>query len=186
MKNILITDMESNQVESQVEYKILRCLKDGDMQAFSLVYNFYWDGLYNFALRLMKEESLAQDVLHDVFTELWARHKRLNIQSSLKDYLFICTKNRCFKLLGKLRRLNEVEEHLLLDIAIEHDELSYKELSDQLDGLLAKLPIKTRAIFIMSREDDLSYKQIAKKMNLSIKSVEYHISKVLNKLRKAL
>ncbi|HBW80785.1 MAG TPA: hypothetical protein DEF78_12005 [Sphingobacterium sp.] len=75
---------------------------------------------------------------------------------------------------------------MLLDIAIEHDEFSYKELSDQLDGLLARLPIKTRAIFIMSREDDLSYKQIAKKMNLSIKSVEYHISKVLNKLRKAL
>ncbi len=76
--------MESNSSGKSNRAQILRCLKDGDMQAFSLVYNFYWDGLYTFALRLMKEESLAQDVLHDVFTELWARHKRLNIESSLK------------------------------------------------------------------------------------------------------
>lgn len=179
--------MDTNyEILPDASVRLVQRIKSGDMTAFSVLYNRYWDPLYRLAYRMLKEHHLADDAIHDVFADLWERRKKLHIQHTLEGYLITCVKNRCLKVLHKIKRSEEISSETFNDTASHQDALHCKELQQQLQVLLDKFPMKSREIFTLSREEELSYKEIAHRTNLSIKSVEYHISKVLVKLKSAL
>ena len=166
--------------------QLITKLRAGDMHAFSSIYHQYWQELYGIAHRLLKEQNLAEDVLHDVFADLWERRKKLYIESSLRGYLMVCVRNRCLKTLRQYKKVEELPSELHITDSSQESQLYRNELQERLYHLLERVPRKSKEVFVLSREEQLSYKEIASRTNLSIKSVEYHISKVLMKLRSAI
>lgn len=171
---------------NSIETNLVARLKNGEMEAFSLIYTDLWDDLHGMAFKILKDDDLVQDVIHDVFADLWEQRSKIFIAYSLKAYLIVCVKNRCLKTLRKFKIAEDHNLEALSTNFTQEDEFVQKELAVMVSRLLNKIPGKSKEIFELSREEDLSYKQIAFRMNLTTKSVEYHISKVLTTLRKVI
>ncbi|GAA4137518.1 RNA polymerase sigma-70 factor [Sphingobacterium kyonggiense] len=183
MKNLeSLTFKLSNQ-----DYDWLCRLKNNDTKAFSEIYFTYWENFHDYCLRYLKNENLVKDVLHDVFLEFWKIRGKLEIKYSIKAYLAVCIKNKCIFVLKQMRRFEflEIEDYDFQ--SVEHDQFSVRDIESQLNYVLTeKITNKSRIIFELNRNEDLSYKEIAYRLNLSVKSVEYHMSKVLTILRKSI
>jgi RNA polymerase sigma-70 factor (family 1) len=166
------------------EYLVQK-IKESDPISFKMIYKLYWRRLYNTAYYIVESESDAEDIVQDVFSSLWYRRERLCINGPIENYLVKAVKYTAFfyiKLQNK-NRLLHIEEPLVNDI---EDQLAYKDLERLMEKILRSLPFKTQQIFSLSRFDGLTYSQIAEKMDVSVKTVEYHISLALKKFSKRL
>lgn len=159
-------------------------VKEGNELAFKQLYDKHWKRLYRFSLKLLREVSDAKDVVQEVFLALWLKRDTLEI-SNLPSYLYASTKYACLKRIGKGKA-----EALLLEKMNAHlnennidRQISYRETKDNLEKIIDSLPDKTMRIFKMSRYDDMSNKEIADKLKISIKAVEYHITQSIKHLR---
>jgi len=165
---------------------LLNRLRFADDKAFSEIYNRYWEKLLAIGFFHLRSKQAAEDIVHEVMMSLWARKKDLAIQS-LSSYLATAVKFTVFKSILRDKRRRELRQ----------DQASPEELNETmeiLDGLflqehlsqiIERLPEKAKLVFTYSRERELTISQIAKKMNLSPKAVEYHMTKALRTLRDA-
>ncbi|MDX8339462.1 RNA polymerase sigma-70 factor [Draconibacterium sp. IB214405] len=165
---------------------LFRKFKEDDSAAFNELFVSYYQPLFLFACKFV-EEDIAKDLLQDCFFELWKNRKTIDIKTSLSAYLFSIVRNRCYKYFEKERlkngKLTEIE------IKLKQEELNYFqhseksvlefEIRDRIQKTIQKLPPKCAQIFNESRFNGLSNKEIAEKYELSVKSVEKHISKAL-------
>ncbi|MDR2037359.1 MAG: RNA polymerase sigma-70 factor [Bacteroidales bacterium] len=161
-----------------------------DLKSFEDIYLTYFSGLYNYAFTIIKDTNEAKDVVSDVFMKLWEERNTRIIDLSLKAYLFKSVYNRCLNVL-KHKKVNDKYENYLnhLKFLIE-DERDYplsglieNELAEIIQQSINKLPQQCRSIFIMSRYDNMSHEEIAKKMKISINTVHTQIRRALGKLR---
>jgi RNA polymerase sigma-70 factor (family 1) len=159
-------------------------VQEGNEQAFNQLYNRLWEPLYLAAYKVLREEHTSQDVVQEIFIDLW-RKKDTTAILNIDAYLFKAVKYRVLMLLrqGKYRELhqevvdtieltNNTEEHIFL----QDLELAYQEITNS-------LPERCREIFYMSRHQNFSNHEIAEKLNLSVRTVEKQISKALKQLR---
>lgn len=173
-------------MEPNLEAILFRRFKEGDYLAFNNLFTKYYQPLFLFARKFV-EEDLAKDFVQDCFFELWKNREKIELKTTLSAYLFAIVKNRCFKHFEKERmkagKLNEIELQLKQE-ELNHFFYSEKsvlefEIRDRIKKTIEKLPPKCAQIFNESRFNGLSNKEIAEKYDLSIKSVEKHISKAL-------
>lgn len=171
-----------------MEIENLRRLRNGEQKALSIIYQQYWEELYDLSFKILKDSEYAEDVVHDVFVNIWNIREKLNIQSSLKSYLCTCVRYECYRILRKKQKNKfvNIDEDTIEIIGEQSCPIELQELQLKLDIAFNSLPMKSQNIFNLSRNEELSYIEIAERMNLSSKSVEYHISKVLKKLKGAL
>lgn len=171
-----------------MEQEILYRMGNDDQNALTIIYQRYWEQLYKVAVDILKDEETAEDVIHDVFVNIWNIRKKIQIQTSLRSYLQSCVRYACYEKIRKQKHNAHVELTTASpDLTyLTHCTMELKELQKKLEDTLNTMPRKSQFIFRMSRDEDMSYIEIAKKMNLSIKSIEYHISKVLRELRNAI
>jgi len=177
--------MSIYQISGQDE--LISRLRDGDEQAFSEIYNLYWKQLYRTAFTILRDEEGASDALQEMFLHLWRRRRELNIVS-LKAYLHQSVRLTVLKAIrsqkvdaGFYKRLAEVTTEI-----IEEDPMIFKDNLYLLQRLIDSLPVDCRQIFLMSREEEMSYKQIAGKLEISVKTVEKKMSKSLKLIREGL
>lgn len=152
--------------------------------AFRQLYDRHWKRLYLFSLKLLKDETEAKDVVQEVFFTLWSKRKELEI-NNIKAYLFATTKYKCLESLRR-KRLDTTfldKAHFFLGENNVEKEIHFKETQNILAKRIDLLPSKTRQIFKMSRYDELTNKEIAYKLNISTKTVEYHITQSIKQLR---
>ena len=169
------------------DYDLVSRLKNNDKTAFSEIYFKYWENFFDSSYSFLRDEELAKDVLHDVFLDIWRIRHKLEIRYSIKAYLSVCIKNKCIFVLKQMRRFEFLEIEDFDFQSVEHDQFSVRDIESQLNYVLTeKITHKSRTIFELNRNEDLSYKEIAYRLNLSVKSVEYHMSKVLTILRKSI
>ncbi|WP_394698711.1 RNA polymerase sigma-70 factor [uncultured Draconibacterium sp.] len=173
-------------MDRNLESILFQRLKEGDYESFNRIFFKYYQPLFLFAQKFVTED-LAKDLVQDCFYELWKRRKTIDIKTTLSAYLFSIVKNRCYKYFEKERlkagKLNEIE------LRLKQEELNYFlhseksvlefEIRDRIKNTLDKLPPKCAQVFNESRFNGLSNKEIAEKYDLSLKSVEKHISKAL-------
>lgn len=172
---------------SRKDFDLISRLKNNDTEAFSAIYFAHWESFFDICLGFLKEEELAKDVLHDVFLDFWRIRHKLEIKYSLRAYLSVCIKNKCIFVLKQQQKLKTTNLENLDFVTSEYDQLAVNDIEKQLDYILKnKLTSRSRVIFELNRFEDMTYKEIAAKMNLSVKSVEYHMSKVLSLLRKSI
>lgn len=171
---------------SNEENDLLTKLKAGNCEAFEAIYDLYWERLYKSAYNILNNEEIVMDILQEVFVNLWERRELLEI-SSLTAYLYAAIKYKTANSIrnGKTRQtfLDKIEA---LDYFEQptYDIIELKELKKLIYNIIDQLPEKTKEVFLLSRHEQLSNKEIAGKLDISVKAVEYHITLALKYLKK--
>jgi RNA polymerase sigma-70 factor (ECF subfamily) len=161
-------------------------VKQNDRNAFAEIYNRYWAGLMNAAYRRLQSRQKAEDIIQDIFISLYQKRETLDITVSLKAYLYQALK---FKILNILRdEFNRAscQKDLFVKEIGKNDSSEYLEVRDlnrRIGRVLSLLPDKCRHVFLLSRQENLSNKDISSGLNISVSTVEKHIVKALKILR---
>lgn len=169
---------------------LLHGLANGDPVSFRIIYRLYWRKLYDIAFHIMRNEADAEDIVQDVFSSVWYRREQLRIRIALENYLVRAVKYTAFFYLKVQARKSVPDERLPGKSNMwrnsTEETLLHRELEAMIEQILNTLPFKTKKIFSLSRFEGLTYPEIANEMDISIKTVEYHISMALKKFSKGL
>ncbi len=155
-------------------------LKMGDESAFERLYRGYWAKVYHYAGLFIHNPSEQEDLTQQVFLKIWEIRDSLDEDRSLDGLLFIITRNLTFNTYRKSLNQEAVRraEELSGEYAASHDvsaSLEAKSLESYIGQLVACLPPRQSEAFLLSRVEGLTYKEIANKMNISVKAVEKNI-----------
>ena len=173
--------------ECSLKY-LIRLLQNDNMKAFDEIYYRYVPKLYGFLSKVYKDQDLAAEVTQEVFIKIWEGRHLINNSASFEGYLFKIAKNRIYDLLKKQQRKEEVYSRLTKSSSTNdlEDSIFYNDLNNQVNSIVNKLPASQKEIFILSRQQFLSNEEIAEKLNISRRTVEHQIYRVLQKLKKEL
>ncbi|HEX8021091.1 RNA polymerase sigma-70 factor [Mucilaginibacter sp.] len=179
--------MNSPEVQLLSDDRLIALIQENDIVAFERIYNKYWSKLYLSAYNILRDRQVSEDITQEVLVNLWM--KRANLQlTSLNAYLYTAVRYQVFNIIrsGKVKAdlFNRLEE--LFSKNGGEEILSEKEINRLLEQGIAELPEKCRQIFIMSRREHLSTKEIAERLEISPKTVENQLTIALNRLRKTL
>jgi RNA polymerase sigma-70 factor (family 1) len=171
------------------EKTLLSALAKGDEAAFTELYNLYWETLYITAFHVLADQSLARDVVQDVFAWLWENRVEVTINTTMEGYLRAAAK---FKSANIIRR-DKLKDSIFKKIknmtpASGEDitpNLEAKELQRVIDEAVRSLPPKCKEIYELSRRGHLSAKEIAARLGLSEKTVENQLTIALKRLRQS-
>ena len=165
---------------------VLRLI-DGDEDAFCELYAAYKGRLIYFAMRFLKSREHAEDVFQDAFTVIWQSRRFINPDASFSSYLYTIVRNRVLNQLRDLDNQNKLKEHVLAQAVDYTDETKNEILANDLRQLilraLQQLTPRQREIFEMSREQQMSHKEIAETLGISVNTVQESISLSLKSLR---
>ena len=180
-----------NPNEDHVE--LFRTISKGDNDAFEQLYKLYFPRLYAFSFKIVKESNLANDLVQNVFIKIWESPELLNIDNK-ESYLYQMIRNACLNYIRHLKVIDnlksKVKDHYLGEELYYIDMvgnkpyiLIEKELEGRIMSIMNSLPEKCLAVFRLSRIDGLKNREIAEKLDLSMKAVEKHIAKALQVYR---
>ncbi len=173
------------------DHELVALMKAGEDEAFTAIYNRYWKKLLVVAANKTGGDiAEAEEIVQDLFVALWNRRDRLELTSSLDNYLAVAVKYRVIKTLARRdhqRRYAAHRQHTqgILDNATQ-EWLEFEELRRRLEVMVAALPEKCRLVYHLSREQGYSQKRIAEEVGISEKTVEAHLGKALKTLRNGL
>lgn len=161
----------------------------GRQVIFDYFFDKYYQGLCVYAFRMIKSKSEAEDIVVDFFVRVLENRKNIRIETSVKSYFVRSVHNRCLDYLAHQRVV--VNHELFRQQIISEDDFhEYPLIDTELQSLIEKaiqsLPKEIRETFILNRFEGLKYQQIADQENISVKTVEYRMSKALTILRKEL
>lgn len=161
-----------------------------DISSLETLFHANYRQLCTASWRIVQDKEAAEDIVQDVFCTIWEKKESLIITGSLKSYLFKSTINHSLNYIKKARNSETREERFSLETgaAVNTTEytLTLKETSRQVETALNMLPNACRTVFILSRYEHYSYKEIAAELDISIKTVEAQMTKALKHLRKQL
>lgn len=169
---------------------LLQNLIQGDSRAFDALYTRYVPRVEAFACCMLKDRSEAEDLAHDLFLKLWESRESLQQVRSVRNYLFRMTKNAVFdrfehKAVDARYRQSAAPKDLREIVSNDLvEQIDRQELLLLIDMAIEKMPPQRRNVFRMSRFEGVSYKEIALRLGISQKTVEYHIHEALAELRK--
>jgi len=160
---------------------LLQRVQLGDKEAYGILFHKYYSFLCFLSKRYTKDMSTAKEVVQEIFIYIWEHRNKININLSLKSYLSQAVK------FNSIRRINNYRKNI---ISIEYipdckhdsefnDQLEYAELQNSILQAIESLPSQCQKVFEMSRFEKLSYREISASLNISVKTVEAHISKAL-------
>ena len=166
--------------------EIIRLLREDGDKAIDHLFKAYYSDLCKAAYRILPDANYVEDIVQDVFYELWRRREKLQITTSLKAYLRRSTVNKTLNFIRdkKLNVFTEEETKADTEIAANVSQLiEAKELRLIIDKIVDSLPNRCRIVFILNRFEEMSYREIAEVLGISVKTVENQISKALAILR---
>ncbi|MCD4773395.1 MAG: RNA polymerase sigma-70 factor [Bacteroidales bacterium] len=161
-----------------------------DETSFEELFRKHFNGLCFFAQNYVKDFDMAKEIVQESFINLWEKRQSIDISKSVKSYLTTSIRNKCLNYLRDTKKFNT--EIILSDVLFQEvdfeqsDKLIEKELNNKINNAIDDLPEKCKEIFQLNRFENLKYKEIAVKLNISIKTVETQMSKALKHLRKKL
>ena len=185
----LVVKVKPNMVDTRQDIENIQILKlkHGDSFTFSSIFSIYYNDLVLFATRITKDLYIAEDIVQDIFVNLWEDRTSLKISVSLKSYLLKAVKNRC---IDWYRHNKIIQKHSDFvsgqSIMLDYDTdsyLLYSELQGKIDTALAMIPTEFSEAFRMSRYNGLKYHEIAKLLDVSVRTIEVRISKALHLIR---
>ncbi len=178
--------------EKLTDNELWKLIKQHDQKAFRALFDMYWSKVFTTAFRYLKDKDACAEIVNDLFLNIWNKREQLEIVS-LQAYLTSSARYHVYKKLKTIKTspLELVENYDLLIDRIESnnpidDKIKYQELEIRIDTYLTDLPKRCREIFIMSRKENLSNDEIAKKLNISKRTVENQLTHALKHLRNAL
>lgn len=169
--------------------QLIVLIANGNQAAMSVLYDKYYASLCRSAYKRLQNESIIEEIVQDVFINLWKKASGLDPEGNIKSYLFATLRN---KVLYEIRAGIAIAKHAVHlteqenEYAPDSFELLHtKHLEQKFHSVVNDLPPQCREAFKLSRLENLSYKSIAERMDISVNTVEKHIGKALGILRKS-
>jgi RNA polymerase sigma-70 factor (ECF subfamily) len=171
------------------EKLLIRELQRGNAKAFELLYQQYHARLYNFCMSIIRNKQDAEGMVQEVFIAVWENRERLDENKSFSGFVFSIAKNKT---------LNRIKQNLSRKVYLEYmqtenqdpddiaSDFESRELIEFLHKTIQELPEKSKEIFLLSRNEGLTYKQIASKLDISENVVDHEIRKSLKYIREKL
>jgi RNA polymerase sigma-70 factor (ECF subfamily) len=170
-----------------IDQDLIALLRNDDRDAFAEIYKRYWTVMYMHALKMIRNEDDARDIVQEVFTSLWIKRQSISSDANLAGFLFISTKNRVLDLIARNRvRFDYLDS--LAAFAEAHssqtlERLEEKEIMEALNKEIALLPLKMKQIFEMRIHQHYTYQEIADELDISDKTVKKQISNAIKIIR---
>ncbi len=171
------------------ESDLLARLRQGDHAAFDAIFRQWYEPVVRSANRILHDPGVAEELAQDVMLELWRRREQLPDGSSIPGYLMQAARNRALNHLRHLQvqKRSQVYVEALSEPAEQADaDAQTNELDRAIRDAIAELPPRTREVFLLSRERNLKYSEIAEQLGVSVKAVEANMSRALRQLREKL
>jgi len=171
--------------------KIIR----GDAKALDNLFRTFYPRLLSFAQSYLRDKAVAENMIQDAFLLLWERRETLRQNSNIRAWLLTVVKNNILNYIERQKRQAKIESvyaermnrELELRIATlkscDPEYIFSAEVTEIIQKALASLPEQCRRVITMSRFDGMTNKEVAEKLNITVKGVEYHITNALKKLR---
>ncbi len=179
-----------NSIRINKDVELLQRIQRGDEVAFELIFYRYKGRLFDFIRRSLPASEDIESIVQEIFVKLWHNRKQLNPAKSLDAYLYTIARNEIFghlrKLLVRRRYIEELSFSLNESCADTDHQIEYNELRLAIDQLVDSMPEKRREIYVLSRNEGLSYKEIATQLGISENTVDTQIRKALAYLRENL
>jgi RNA polymerase sigma-70 factor, ECF subfamily len=163
-------------------------LKTGSNSAFELLFHRYADHIYHFALKYYFSEEEAEDVVQDVFLKIWQIKDDLNPESSFESFIFTISRNLIYNKLKRKVHEKKFRQYLntismeTVDLGSEYEQADLKQYAEK---LIDNLPPQRKMIFLL-RQGGSSNKEIAGKLNLSVRTIETHMKLAMDQLKKSI
>ncbi len=177
--------------QNNSDIELVRLLKAGDMSGFDKLYRKYSLKIYQFSFSILKSREDAEGIVQDVFYKVWEKRDTIKEHLSFQSYLFTIANNTSISLIRKRLKETRYITYLKsiqipsLDSPVSA-EIEFVELKNKSYDLIDQLPGRQKQIYLLSREDGLSYHEIADELNISVNTVENHMVRALKFLRKNL
>lgn len=169
---------------------IFRRMAEGDMEAFRFFFEKYYVDLCNFVNIYLNDPATAEDIVQDVYVYFWNKKENIHIETSIKSYLLKASKNKSLNYLRNEKVRSGIQDRLAKESETSYEIPEVQEDNHRLQKIIREavesLPEKCREIFILSKEKNLTYKEIAEELGLSVKTVENQMGNALKKLREFL
>lgn len=168
---------------------LIALLKEDEDRAIEHLFRQHYAYLCKAAYKILPDANLVEDMVQEVFMELWRKRNQVNIKTSIKAYLRRAAVNKTLNYIRDQKIILEDNEKLPTlksKTPSINQKIEAAELQVLIDKAIDGLPEKCRLIFVLSRFEDMSYKEIAQQLDISVKTVENQISKALKHLRKVL
>jgi RNA polymerase sigma-70 factor, ECF subfamily len=173
----------------QEDHILFRKIKKDDEKAFEALFRTYYPNLCLYATHILNDSSTAEEIVQELFVRLWEKRSVTEIETSVKNYLYRAVKNHCLNYLQHNTIKTEYSRRIKSEtktLGNEEDFSTRAELIQKIVESIDSLPEKRREIFRLSREEGLKYREIAEKLNISIKTVETQMGLAIKTLREKL
>jgi RNA polymerase sigma-70 factor (ECF subfamily) len=173
---------------------LIASLRAGEERTFVYIFERYYDRLLNYAGRIVKETELAHDLVQETFCKFYEEHAKLKVCLSIESYLYKSVYHSCLNKIKHLKIVRNYADKEVLDFyfseIVQTPEaelaLQNEDIRKALEEAINKLPERCREVFVLSKVEELSNKEIAEKLNISVKTVEVQMTKALSRLREEL
>jgi len=172
------------------EKQVLETIQSGNESAFEMIFRTYYQPLCRYAYSFLDDKEEAEEVVQSTFITVWEKRNTLDIQTSLKSYLYRMVRNAC---LNVIKHEKIKQQHVAHELAVtesSYESVSQKvyatELESKITEAMKALPEQCRIVFQLSRFEELKYQEIADQLQISVKTVENHMGKALKIMREQL
>lgn len=167
-----------------------KAITEGDETAFEMIFKTHYQSLCNYAFTFLQDRDEAEETVQSTFLTIWEKRKSIQIQTSLKSYLYRAVRNTCLNAIKHSKIKQKHVEEVMFTSEQSHEGVAQSVISSELDQkigtALMALPEQCRLIFKLSRFEDLKYSEIADQLNISVKTVENQMGKALKIMREQL
>jgi RNA polymerase sigma-70 factor (family 1) len=168
----------------------IRRFKEGDAEAFDLIYRLYSKKMYFFAFGLVKDEEIAKDLIQEVFVNLWEKKELVNVHLNFDNYIFTIVYNAIRKFFRKKSLETKVLDHIQKNspalIETADGSLIYNELLEIANKTIENLPHRRKTVYKLSRQEGIKIKEIARRLDISPRTAENHLARALKYLKEEL
>lgn len=162
-------------------------LRSGDEAAFKWTYELYSERVYRLAFRFLKDHEQSEEIVQDVFLNLWISRANLDENGNMWLYLYVIAKRSCLNALRKVRASAELFQRLQLHISelnnVTEEKVIAADIEHFTEEVISKLPRQQQLVYRLSRGEGLSYKDIAEKLNISQNTVRNHMVEALKTIK---
>lgn len=177
-------------LNTQQEQEAVQKLKKGDTLAFTRLFYAYENRLFGYAASLLPDKKDAEEIVQEVFYQVWKNRHRLDETKSFKSFLFTISKRLIYKVIRKRTQALVYQQQQVVESegnwSSTEDLYHYHELESNIHKIVDSMSCKRRQVFIMSRFQGLNNQEIASQLNISLSTVENHINKALRILKERL
>lgn len=182
--------MVNDEINILNERQVLSRLSNHDQEALTIIYNAYSKKLFRYALKIVKSTEIAEDTVHDIFVKLWDAAPTLQIETSIQAYLY---KSTYFHIMNLIKRgsvqekfVNEIISSAAQSSHCTEENVFYKETLKHVQSAINSLPPQRKLIFEMGRNEGMSHRQIAQKLEIADSTVNNQIVKALKTIKEHL